>query len=572
MIRAAFAATVLSLALAGCASRSAGPAAAGSVPVDVQILAFNDFHGTLEPAAGSNGRIGSTDAGGVAFLATHLARLEATNPNTVIVTAGDSIGASTLLSGMFHDEPTIEALAAAGVDLSTVGNHEFDEGWAELYRMQVGGCHPADGCQDGTPFAGAGFEFLSANVALDPAAVDPAAMARSGWTPRGTGAQTLFPAYSVREIGGVRIGFIGLVLEGTPDIVSKAGLRGLTFRPEAEAGNEAVAALVAQGVQAIVVLIHEGGRPDSPDRNGCGVAGPIVAIAEGLSDEVDVIVSGHTHRSYICTIANKLVTSAESLGRLVTDIDLQIDRGTGEIISKRATNVIVTRDVAPDAAQEALMAHYRPFYGPLADRSVGTITQPLTRATTPAGESAFGDIVADAFLEAGKGADARVVFAFINPGSLRSDLTGDAGAAGQPRQVRYVQAFDSLPFGNRVIVRSMTGEQIVRLLEQQFDNPEPGSAKILQLSAGFTYAFDPARPAGQRIDRGSIRIGGEPLDPARSYRVVSNDFVFGGGDAFAAATEATDPLDAGADSDVLIDYLMKHSPVAPGPQDRITRR
>jgi 5'-nucleotidase len=538
----------------------------------VQLLAFNDFHGTLEPATGSNGRIGSTDAGGVEFLATHLARLEATNPNTLIVTAGDNIGASTLLSGMFHDEPAIEALGAAGVDLAAVGNHEFDEGWAELYRMQAGGCHPVDGCQDATPFAGARFQFLSANVALDPARVDPAALARSGWTPRGSGPQTLFPAFSVREVGGVRVGFVGLVLEGTPDIVSQAGIQGLTFRSEVEAGNEAVAALVRQGVEAIVVLIHEGGRPETADPNGCGVTGPIVAIAEGLSDEVDVIVSGHTHRSYICTIDGKLLTSAESLGRLVTDIDLRVDRRTGDVVSKTAANVIVTRDVEPGAAQTALMAHYRPFYGPLANRPVGTITAPLTREPTPAGESAYGDVVADAFLEAGKAVDALAVFAFINPGSLRSDVTGDPGAAGAPRQVRYVQAFDSLPFGNRVVVRSITGGQIVRLLEQQFDNPEPGSTKILQLSAGFTYAYDASRPSGQRIVRDSLRIGGAPLDPARSYRVVSNDFVWGGGDAFSVATEATNPIDAGADSDVLIAYLMKHSPVAPGPQDRITKR
>jgi 5'-nucleotidase len=302
------------------------------------------------------------------------------------------------------------------------------------------------------------------------------------------------------------------------------------------------------------------------------VSGPIVAIAEGLSNDVDVIVSGHTHRSYICTLGTKLVTSAESLGRLVTDIDLEIDRATGDVVSKRAVNVIVTRDVAKDAAQTQVIEHYRPFYGPLANRPVGTITAPLTRMPTEAGESSFGDIVAESFLEAGKAIDPRAVVAFANPGSLRSDITGDAAAAGTPRPVRYVQAFDSLPFGNRVVVRTMTGAQIVRLLEQQFDNPEPGSAKIMQVSSGFSYTYEAGKPSGQRIDRASVMIAGQPLDPAQRYRVVSNDFIWSGGDAFSVATEATEPLDAGADSDALIAYLTKHSPVAPGPRNRIQRR
>ena len=258
----------------------------------------------------------------------------AENPNTIVVSAGDNIGATPLVSGMFHDEPTIEALSAAGLQISAAGNHEFDEGWAELRRMQRGGCHPVDGCQDKTPFAGARFEYLSANVVVGP------------------GSQTLFPATTVRVVDGVKIGFIGLALHGTPAIVQSRFVQGLTFTPEVEAGNAAAAALVAQGVKTIVVLIHAGGRPTTEDVNSCDVSGSIVDIANGLSPEIDVIVSGHTHRGYVCPIGRKLVTSAKSNGNLITDIDLRIDRATGQVVSMHAVNVTVTRDIAKSARDD----------------------------------------------------------------------------------------------------------------------------------------------------------------------------------------------------------------------------
>ena len=554
---------------AGAATAGRAPAGSSGV-VDVQLLAFNDFHGTLDPANGANGRIGQTSAGGVEFLATHLARLRASNPNTVVVSAGDNIGASTLLSGMFHDEPTIEALSEAGVQISAVGNHEFDEGWAELYRMQSGGCHPVDGCQDKTPFAGARFQFLSANVMVDPAKVDATQLATSNWHPAGTAPQTLFPAYTIRELSGVRVGFVGLVTQTTPDIVSPLGLKGVTFRPEVDAGNEAVSALVAQGVKAIVVLIHEGGTPATADPNGCGVRGPIIDIVNGLSDDVDVVISGHTHRSYICTIGDKLVTSAESLGRLITDVDMDVDRRTGEVVRKRASNVIVTQTVARSEVEREILNHYRPFYSTLGNRPIGTITAPITRAANAAGESALGNVVADAFLDAARAVDRNVQFALLNPGSLRSDVTGQAVAAeGRMRTVVYADAFDTLPFGNRVVVRTLTGEALLRMLEQQFDNPDPGSSKILQVAGALSYTHDRTRPAGQRIDRLSVMVDGRPINLSSTYRVVSNDFVWAGGDAFSAAKEATEPTDVGVDADTLVAYFDRHSPVAPAPQNRI---
>lgn len=553
--------------VAGCAHRVPGPAT-----VDIQLLAFNDFHGALEPPAGANGRIGQTPAGGVEYLATHLRSLAATNPNTVIVSAGDNIGATPLLSGMFHDEPSIEALNATGVRLSAVGNHELDEGWGELVRMQKGGCHPADGCQDETPFNGASFRFLAANILVDPARVDRQVLRQSGW--KGTAPGSLFPPYAVERIGGVKVGFIGLTLRGAPSIVSPQGITGLTFQPEPAAANAAAAALRRQGVNAIVVLIHEGGtprgEPGQEDPSGCeDFSGPIVDIAKEMSPSIDVVVSGHTHRAYVCTIASKLVTSAASLSRLITDIDLRVDRASGRVVGKTARNVTVTRDVAKTAGETAVIEHYLPLAASVASKPVGTATAPIPMARNAAGESALGDIIADGMLEAARAAAGDVDFAFTNPGGIRSDLVPSGpAAAGNLGTITYNDVFNVLPFGNVVVVRTMTGDAIVRMLEEQFGEP----LRVLQMSTGVTYAWDATKPAGSRINRDSIRINGEPLVPTRRYRMASVDFLWNGGDAFlTAAKEATDPVGVGADVDVFLGYLGRHSPVAPGPQDRIRR-
>ena len=313
----------------------------------VQLLAINDFHGNLQPPTGSAGRIATgpgqtVDAGGVQYLATWIKSLRTTNPNTITVGAGDLIGASPLISGLFHDEPTIESMNAIGLDVTGVGNHEFDEGVAELLRMQFGnqlggnGCHPVDGCQDGTPFGGALFQYLAANVFYEHTE------------------NTILPPYEIRKVGNAKIAFIGLTLEGTPLIVTPAGVAGLEFRPEIGVINNLVADLRAnQGVRAFVVLIHQGGQQNAPfplgyqDSDRCdNFTGDIIPIVNGLSPQVDVVVSAHTHQPYICRINGKLVTSAASFGRLITDIDLRIDHQTKDIESATAHNVIVRRDVA----------------------------------------------------------------------------------------------------------------------------------------------------------------------------------------------------------------------------------
>lgn len=518
---------------ASCASHRT-PTANGTV--DVQLLAINDFHGALEPPAGANGRIGQTPAGGVEYLATLLRSLAQSNANTVIVSAGDNIGATPLLSGMFHDEPSIEALGAAGLQISAVGNHELDEGWDELYRMQKGGCHPVDGCQDNTPFAGATFQYLSANLLVDPATAPAEMVRRSGWKTASSQPEPLFPPYTIREFNGIRIGFIGLTLRGVGSIVSPVAMRGLVVQPEAGVANQIARTLRAQGVRTIVVLIHEGGvpkgDPGQEDPNTCeDFRGAIVDIAHEMSSDIDVIVSGHTHRAYICTIDTKLVTSASSFSRLITDIDLQIDRATGRVTTKNAKNVIVTHDVARSAAETAVIDHYRPFAASVAMKPVGMSAAPIPAVRNAAGESALGDIIADGMLEGARAVAGHVDFAFTNAGGIRSDLV-PSGSSGT---ITFSDLFNVLPFNNIVMVKTLTGDAIARMLEQQT------LIKVLQVSSNVRYAWDPQKPQGNRVNRASIQIDGKPLVPTERYRVATVDFVWNGGDDFTVATEGTDP-------------------------------
>ena len=583
-----------SLALAAIAAVAAAVALVGGAvtgdaeaqqldTVDVQLLSFNDYHGNLEPPSGSSGTIAGQTSGGVEYFHTHMQQLKATNANTMVVGAGDMIGASPLLSGLFHDEPSIESLNLAGLQVTSVGNHEFDEGSAELLRMQNGGCHPKDGCQDGDPFGGAKFEFLSANVFLKKTHDEKlwaASLETAGKQPGLPDAKTeaksapLLPAYSIKTIGGVKVGFIGMTLEGTPTIVTPTAVAGLTFYPEAYMANYWAQNLRKAGVKTIVVLLHEGGLQTGSNINGCdGMSGPIVGIANQMSADIDVIVSGHTHQAYICNIGTKLVTSAASFGRLITDIDLTIDRATGDVVSKRARNVIVTRNVARAPEQTALIEKYQRVAAPIANRVIGRITADITRTANTAGESALGDVIADAQLEATKPANkGGAVVAFMNPGGIRADFTFNQQSGGeQPGQVTFGEAFTVQPFGNTLVVKTMTGAQIKTLLEQQFDNPSVGADRILQVSAGFTYTYNRSLPRGSRVDASSIKINGVTVNPTGQYRVSMNSFLADGGDNFAVFREGTNTLGGEVDTDAMVAYFETKSPVAPGPQNRIIR-
>jgi 5'-nucleotidase len=559
----------------------------------LQILGFNDFHGHVEPNTPGTIQVGQSRnpttgaivnqtvlAGGAEFLATHVKALRTANSNTITVGSGDLIGASPLLSGLFHDEPAIEALNIVGLDVSGVGNHEFDEGLPEIYRMMNGGCHPVDGCQDGTPFLGSVFGYLAANVFFE-----------------GTD-ETILPPYEVRKVGNAKIAFIGMTLEGTPLIVTPAAIDGLEFRDEVETVNNLIAKLKRNDIRTFVVLLHEGGIQNAPFSNAdpaqslpgwAGVdncdhlSGAIVDIAEGLSDDVSVIVSGHTHQQYICKGANeiggKLVTSAASFGRLVTDIDLVIDHESKRVKSKTARNVIVTQDVAKDPAVTALLDRYRAIANPISNRLVGSVTQTLLSTRDAGGdpdgdgEAPLGNVIADAQLEATAPTDfGGAVIAFMNPGGIRGPILFDQISGGEaPGQVTFGELFTVQPFSNTLTVKTCTGAQIQALLEQQFDNPAAGQVRILTVSSGFNYSYDRTRAAADRVINSTVRLNGNPIVDAQSYRVQMNSFLATGGDGFSVFNSCTNQLGGEVDLDALVRYFQNHSPISPPTEDRIVR-
>jgi 5'-nucleotidase len=555
------------LAVAAPSTFAAGPKQKDN-DTHLQLLAINDFHGNLEPPSGSSGRIAisptvNVDAGGAEYLATHLKTLEQRNPNTLEVGAGDLIGASPLLSGLFHDEPTIEAMNAMGMDVTGVGNHEFDEGVDELLRMQNGGCHPVDGCQDGTPFFGSLFQYLAANVLY-------------------AGTQnTILPAYEIKKYDNAKVAFIGLTLQGTPLIVTPAGVAGLEFAPEVLTVNKLVKSLREnEGVRAFVVLIHEGGQQNAPfaggfmDINRCdNFTGAIKPIVEGLDPQVDLVVSAHTHQPYICKFNGITTTSASSFGRLITDIDLTIDHQSKDVTAVDAHNVIVTRDVPKDPAITAIINHYQTFAAPIANRIIGSITADITPAVGFNQESALGDVIADAQLASTAPTDfGGAQVAFMNPGGIRGGgLIYNQQSAGEaPGQITYSEMFTVQPFNNVMNVKTMTGDAIYRLLEQQFTVIAP-SIRLLQVSKGFSYSYDMRLPAGSRVIPGSVAINGVPITKTGSYRVAMNNFLASGGDGFTVFNEGTNQIGGEIDIDAAVNYFMKNSPVAPGPQNRVTR-
>jgi 5'-nucleotidase len=563
---AAALATLVVLGASIVTGRDKPPVIKDRSTVEVQILALNDFHGNVLPPGGSSGRVGTTNAGGAEYLATHVKNLEATNANTIVVSAGDLIGASPLLSALFHDEPTIEAMNLIGLDLNAVGNHEFDEGTTELQRMQNGGCHPLDGCLDETGFAGADFQFLAANVVNHD----------SG--------ETLFAPYTIKNFNGAKVAFIGMTLEGTPNIVSPSGVAGYDFLDEADTVNALIPEIQAQDVEAIVVLLHEGGSPTSLNINGCnGVTGAVVNIAERMDDAVDLIVSGHTHQPYNCVFGGIPVTSAFSFGRLVTDIDLRVDRKTKDVSSLIINNRIVTRDVPLDQRISDLIAHYQAFAAPIANRVIGHITADITRTNDDSLEQPMGNVIADAQLDAtddpGFG-DA--VVSFMNPGGVRESLLFASSPAGEgDGVVTYGELFTVQPFGNSLVTMTLTGAQVEQALEQQFcglNSPANGFFfKVLLPSAGFHYTWD-ASAAGaascagaDAVDPALITLNGVPLDPAASYRVTVNSFLADGGDGFAALAGGTNRLGGAVDTDAFEDYLAAAEPtgISPAALDRI---
>ncbi|MBB3081169.1 bifunctional metallophosphatase/5'-nucleotidase [Streptomyces violarus] len=544
---------------------------------DVQLLSFNDLHGNLEPPAGSSGRVteqqpdGTTktiDAGGVEYLATHLRQARKGEKYSVTAAGGDMVGASPLISGLFHDEPTIEALNKLDLDVTSVGNHEFDEGAKELGRLQKGGCHPKDGCYTDKKFKGADFPYLAANV-LDEKTKKP-----------------ILKPYWVWKKKDVKVGFIGVTLEGTPDIVSAEGVKGLSFKDEVETINKYAKVLQKQGVKSIVALLHEGGFPASTSYNydcdapgaGDGISGPIVDIAKNVTPQVDALVTGHTHNAYVCSIDDpagkpRMVTSAASFGRLYTDTTLTYDRKTGDIArtAVKSANRVVTRDVpkAPDMTR--LISKWNTLAAPIGNRAIGYVSGDIGNTGT---ESPLGDVIADAQLAHGKQLDPETDLALMNPGGIRAPLTYAAKAGEGDGVVTYAEGFTVQPFANTVNLQDFTGAQLLQVLKEQVTGPNAAAPKVLQVSSGLTYTLDLTKSGADRVVTDSVKLDGKAIDPAATYRVATNSFLAGGGDGFPTLGQGTNDVVGLDDLAALEQYLTANSsasnPLSPPKADRIT--
>jgi 5'-nucleotidase len=565
--RAWLAASAL-LSLAACAVERSAPTVAIAPPphpIEVQILAINDFHGALQPPkisveAGTADAPLKVPAGGVAHLATAAKTLRAGQKHSITVSAGDLIGATPLASALFLDEPAIETMEEVGLDYNAVGNHEFDKGSAELLRMQRGGCekHTNKAPCRVERFDGADFQFLAANV-----------LTADG--------RTLLPGTALKDFGPVQVGIIGMTLKETATLVSPGGVAGLRFADEAATANAAIPALKAAGADAIMLLIHQGAGETGRHygRDCASLTGDIFPILERLDPAVDLVVSGHTHASYICELPRpgstpRLLTSAARSGTMITDIRLRFS-ADARLESQRAENIIVQGEgyeagatvvskvaalpsFAADPAARAIVDRYVAAAAPEAARPVGRLDGPATKAANRHREQTAGNLIADAQLAAGRRHGAQI--AFMNSEGVRTDLV-----PARDGSVTYGQIFSMQPFGNTLVVKTLTGAQLKALLEQQFASGTNTAERpnMLLPSSGFFFAYDLARPAGDRIV--AMRLGGKPVQPGGRYRVVVNNFMASGGDNFTVLAQGGDPADAGLDLDALEAWLKRGAKV-----------
>lgn len=530
------AAAILALLLSACASRS-------SAPVDINLVALNDFHGNLESSKFSYTSVidqtpHTIQAGGIDTVAAALQAWRQEDGELLLVGAGDLIGASPALSSMWADEPSIGALNLLGMRATSVGNHEFDNGRVELLRQQNGGCaspRPDKACKYSPSYYGATFSYLAANV------ID-----------RATG-KPFLPAYRIETARGVKIAFIGTVLKDTPSVVLASGIVGLDFIDEAEAINRLLPELRAQGVGVFVVLIHQGGRSaDYFDQPDCTrLTGPIVDVVQALDPAIRLVISGHSHTGYTCRVDGRMVTQADMGGHVLSRIKLTVDPISNSVREVSARNIIMTQGTWPE---HAAMSDYLKT---VRERGAAVLARPVAkvgaasigRAHGEAGESALGDLVADSTLAAVKDAGAQI--AFMNNGGLRKDLDVGADLVGTVGQTQMV-----LPFANTLVLMTLSGAQIRALLEQQWKGAKADAHGVLQVSDGFSYRWDARRPEGQRVLPGSIRLNGAPLVDAKPYRVVVNNFLAEGGDGFSIFAQGSERVETTLrDHDALVAYL-----------------
>jgi len=565
----------LALLLVSLVAACAAPQAARqtAAPVEVGIIAINDFHGALEPPRASvvapDGKGGSipVPAGGAAWLASAVDAIKAEHPNNVVVAAGDLTSASQLASSLHLDEPAVGVMNRIGLEFNAVGNHEFDRGWKELQRLQNGGCEKntrLEPCQF-ERFAGAHYRYLSAS------------------TYRADGS-TLFPATGLKTFGAgtgkVTVGFIGLSLKDVPTLVSPDEVKGLSFGDEAEAINREVPRLKARGADAVVVLIHQGGRTSDENPDGCmELTGGIRPILDRLNPGVDVVVSGHTHWQYVCEYGESasgqaiLLTSAGVYGKLVTDITLLIDPATRRVLEKKARNVIVQSPAYTSGRGDAPNTSLYPQFSPRADvadyvaryvkDAQGLIQRPVGRISGPADKHSgergmggpLGNLIADSQLAATRGAGARI--AFTNPFGIRAPI--EPGPNGE---VTFGQVYAVLPFNNDLVTMTLTGEQIRAVIEEGLD--DTGAQQVLAPSAGLRFSFDMRRPSGSRLV--SLALDGKPIDPEASYRVTVVNFLAEGGDGFSTFTRGTDRVRGMIDNEAFQQWLVA-VPVRQVPQE-----
>ena len=558
------AATLAAVGVASAAPAYAAPGSSDHGQADattpVRLITLNDFHGNLQPPAGSSGRVtladGTTvDAGGAAYIATHVKDLRAQVRNSVVLSAGDNIGASPLPSALFHDEPTIDFLNMIGVSASAVGNHEFDEGYKELLRIQFGGCNPTDGCVFRPTFGGARFPFLGANVTFD------------------NGLPAVLP-FTIKVSGGIPIAVIGATLEDLPSVVTPAAIAGLKFGDEVTAINKTSKLLDRLGIRSQVVVLHQGDNTTAgggPDACTVVPGGPGTAIAAAASPSIDAIFTGHSHQAYNCSVPDpagnpRPVMQGASFGRLLSVVDLQIDKRTRDVVRSAtvAHNVIVTRTVTPDPAVQALVDEAVTKSAPIANRQVGTITADLTRTQAANGESTLGDVIADAQLAGTQAAGAQV--AITNPGGIRTDLNFASSPAGEgDGVVTYGEAFAVQPFSNIMQTITLTGDQLDAVLEQQWNATR---TFFLQISSTLHYTQSPNNAIGDRVS--DITVGGVPVTPTGTYRVSVNNFLAAGGDGFTVFAQGTDLVGGPVDIDAFTAYLTAHPNLSPPPADRVT--
>jgi 5'-nucleotidase len=514
------------------------PATSLAAPVQVQLLALNDLHGNLEAP--------SRGAGGVEYLATHLKAARASQPNTLVVGAGDMMGASPPLSGLFADAPTIRVLNAIGLDVTSIGNHELDNGDAVFLDRIRGHCPAELKCRP------ARYAYLAANV-----------MRKDG--------SPIAAATAVRTVGGIKVGFIGETLRGTGEIISGKAAQALVFKDEAEVANAAARRLKARGVRAIVLLIHQGlfqhPATGPVDINACdNVDGDLLPVLRRLAPDIKVVVSGHTHQAYNCRLDGRLVTGAGAYGVAFSRITLTIDRASDRITGAEAANQAVTHDVAEDPAVTAILDDYRTAAARKTAVAAGTIAAALPKDLDAGGQTALGGMTADSMLAAGRvdGAD----MALINYGGVRGALAGpEPGAAS--RTVTYGDLYGVLPFGDRLTTIALTGEQLRRLLEQQFRNL--AHPDILQVSEGFSYSFRLNAPEGQRVDPASLMLNGKPIKPGDVVKVTIDDFLRDGANGFSVLREPKADAPGPSDLDAMLAYVATHPQLKPPAPGRVTR-